>query len=374
MKLFAKLFGFILLTFFLLCPAAFAEPKAFVSEGKYVLGCLDSQKDAKSLALIDAKKQVSGEAVKYLAGLPEIKAAKLTGDQVRALATLMLSVEVLSEERKQTEESSSITIKVRAILETTSIKDRMAKMLEDDHAEPIKEMQSQLATLQKELAQLKARQKQQAMLRQKASPPKEQNDHAKVKAPEQTQAILPKQESIAKEQKEAFALEVVDIKTSINNEEKQKYENVIKNIFALDALEKGYMALVDLRWNDAQYVFGKAIELNPVLVDAYTGMSYALYNLKQTLAALAFVNIALGINAQSVRCLGIKALILKDQPGKIKQALASANEAVKLKDDSPGLYRIRGEVYAKMGKTTLARKDFAAACNMGAKESCKKIK
>ena len=148
----------------------------------------------------------------------------------------------------------------------------------------------------------------------------------------------------------------------------------MKNIFALDALEKGYMALVDLRWNDAQYVFGKAIELNPALADAYTGMSYALHNLKQSFKALTFVNIALKINAQSFRSLGIKALILKDQPGKINQALASVNEAFKLKDDNPGLYRIRGEIYSKMGKAILARKDFAAACNMGAKESCKKMK
>lgn len=373
MKLFVKLFWFSLLTFLLLIPAAFAEPKAFVSEGKYVLGYLDSQKDAKSLALIDAKKQVIEEAVKYLAGLPEVKNAKLTGDQVSALATLMLSVEVISEERKQTGDFSTITIKVRATLDAANIKDRIAKMREDDHSEPIKEMQSQLATLQKELDELKAKQ-QHSTLQQKEIPAKEQNEKVEVNVQETIPAAVSKQETPAVLQKVSAPLEVLDMKKSISNEEKQKYENVMKNIFALDALEKGYMALVDLRWNDAQYVFGKAIELNPALADAYAGMSYALHNLKQSIKALTFVNIALKINAQSVRSLSIRALILKDQPGKINQALASVNEAVKLKDDSPGLYRIRGEVYAKMGKTTLARKDFAAACNMGAKESCKKVK
>jgi hypothetical protein len=158
MKLFAELFGFLLLTFFLLSSAVFAEPKLFISEGKYQLGTLDSQKDAKSLALIDAKKQAIDGAVKYLAGLPEVKAAKLTGDQVSALATLMMSVEVLSEERKQTGDFSTIRIKVRATLDAANVKDRIAKMREDDHTEPIKEMQSQLATLQKELDELKAKQ------------------------------------------------------------------------------------------------------------------------------------------------------------------------------------------------------------------------
>ena len=356
-----------------LCPAAFAEPKAFVSEGKYVLGHLDSQKDAKSLAIIDAKKQVIEEAAKYLTGLPEVKIANLTGDQVSALATLMLSVEVISEERKQTGEISSITIKIRATLDATNIKDKIAKMREDDQSETILEMQKQLAKLQKELDELKAKQ-QLSTPPQKDPPIKEQKESAEIKVQQQIPDTMPKQEPPAIQQKVSDPLEVVNIKQSISNEEKQKYENVMKNIFALDALEKGYMALVDLRWNDAQYVFGKAIELNPALADAYTGMSYALHNLKQSLKALTFVNIALKINAQSVRGLVIKALILKDQPGKINEALASVNDAFRLKDDSARLYRIRAEIYSKMGKATLARKDFAAACNMGAKESCKKLK
>ena len=98
MKKFTELFVFLLFAFLLLCTVAFAEPKSFVSEGKYVLGCLDSQKDAKALGAIDAKKQAVDEAIKYLEGLPDVKAAKLTKDQVRTLATRMVSVEVLSED------------------------------------------------------------------------------------------------------------------------------------------------------------------------------------------------------------------------------------------------------------------------------------
>lgn len=373
MKLFAELFGVLLLMLLLLCPSAFAELKSFASEGKYQLGTLDSQKDAKSLALIDAKKQAIEEAVKYLAGLPEVKAAKLTGDQVTALASLLLSVEALSEERKQAGEISTITIKVRANLDTARVKNRIVKMREDDHADPITEMQSRMAALRKELADLKAEQRQSAMP-QKEAQAKEQKETAGGNVQQAMTDSVSRQAPPAIPQKESALSEVVDVKKLISNEEKQKYENVMKNIFALDALEKGYIALADLRWNDAQYIFGRAIDLNPLLVDAYAGMSFALHNLKQSLQALTFVNMALKINAQSVRCLGIRALILKDQPGKIGQALAAINDAVKLKNDSPVLYGIRGDVYAKMGKATLARKDFAAACNMGAKESCKKVK
>jgi hypothetical protein len=174
MKKFTELFVFLLFAFLLLCTVAFAEPKSFVSEGKYVLGCLDSQKDAKALGAIDAKKQAVDEAIKYLEGLPDVKAAKLTKDQVRTLATLMVSVEVLSEDWKKSGEISSVIIQIRSTLDASNIKDKIAKMREEDHTETIKEMQKHLATLQKELAELKALQQKQAIPQQKELPPKEQ--------------------------------------------------------------------------------------------------------------------------------------------------------------------------------------------------------
>jgi len=381
MRKVTKVAVFFLFVFLFLSLAAWAQPKSFVSEGKYELGYLDSQKDAKSLALIEAKKQAIEEAVKYLDSLQEVKSAKLNKDQINTLATVMMPVDVLSEDWKTSGEITSVIIRIRATIDLSQIKDKIAKMREDDQTETIKEMQSQLSALQKELADLKAKQQQQTTPHKNETPAKEQKESAELKTQQQTQANLPNQEIPIKEQKESSPSEVQkqeqeapEIKKLISNEQKQQYENVLKNVFALDFLEKGYVALADQRWNDAQYVFGKAIELNPGLVDAYTGMSYALHNLKQSRKALTFVNIALKINSRSVRSLGIKALILKDQPGKLNQALASANAAIKLKRDNPRLYRIRGEVYAKMGKTVLARKDFAAACNMGAKESCEKAK
>ena len=381
MKKLTKLFIFFLFAFLLLSSAAFAQQKVLTSEGKYVLGLLDSKKDAKSLALIDARKQAIEEVIKYIESFPEVKVAKLTRDQINTLTTTMMTVDVVSEDWKTSGEITSVIIQIRATIDACNIKNKIAKMREDDQTVTIKEMQIQLAALQKELAELKAKQQQQANPQEKESPAKEQKASAPLEAQQQTQATVPKQEPAAKEQNESAPVEASkqnqeapDVKKSISNEQKQQYENVLKNVFALDFLEKGHVALEDLRWHDAQYVFGKAIELNPRLVDAYTGMSYALLNLEQSQKALTFVNVALKINPQSVRSLGIKALILKDLPGKISQALVSVNDAVKLKPDNPRLYRIRGEVYAKMGKTILARKDFAASCNMGAKESCEKEK
>jgi tetratricopeptide (TPR) repeat protein len=380
MKKLTKLFVFFLFAFLLLNSAAFAQQKVVTSEGKYVLGLLDSKKDAKSLALMDAKGKAIEQAVAYLEGFPEVKSAKLTKDQINVLAISITSVDVQSEDWRTSGEIVSVIIPIRAIVDTSTLKDKIARMQEDDLTESIKEIQSKLVNLQKELEQLKASQQKQDTAEKKESPSKEQKPPAEVKPDVQPQAAENKdqpgkeQKAVAEDQAPQQKQESPEVKKIISNEEKQKYENVLKNVFALDCLEKGNIALGDRRWNDAQYVFSKAIELNPDLAEAYTGKSCALQNLNQPQEALKHVDTALKLNPQSARTHGIKALILKDQPGKIKQALSHANDAVKLNPDNSRLYRIRGEVYAKMGKPVLARKDFAAACNMGAKESCEKAK
>lgn len=49
-------------------------------------------------------------------------------------------------------------------------------------------------------------------------------------------------------------------------------------------------------------------------------------------------------------------------------------QAIKLNPDSPRLYRIIGDVNVKKGRFALAQKDFARACQMGAKDSCARAK
>jgi Flp pilus assembly protein TadD len=329
MKNLLKLFVTFLYIFVCSYSVAFAEQKVVVTEGKYVLSNLDSKQDAKALALIDAKRLALEQAGTYLESLPEAKNFRLNKDLVNSLAASIMSVDVLSEDWKVSGEILSVIIQIRATIETDGLQEKISRMQETDQVDSFKEMQKQLAVLQKELAELKAKQQ-------------------KQDTPETNK--LPSQEM------------------------KQKYETVIKNINALEYAGKGNIALTDQRWNDALYVLNKAIELNPELVDAYTDKAYALYNLKNTQEALTVINKALDISAQSARSLGIKALILKDQPGKTKLALATANSAIELVKTSPRLYRIRGEVYVKMGKTVLARKDFTTACEMGAKESCNRGK
>ena len=439
MKIFTNLLVLFLVAFLLLSSAAFAQQKVVTSEGRYVLSLLDSKKDAKSLALINAKGKAIEQAIAYLESLPEVKSAQLTKDQINTLAISITSVDVQSEDWRSSGDIVSVVIPIRAIVDTSNLKNKIARIQEDDYTESIKETQTKLADLQKELERLKALQQNQDIAGKKEAPAKEQKPVAEVKSDAKPQAAVEKKDQPVKEipsatvevkpaplpqaavdkkdqtakemqpatvevkpppvpqavvdkidqpvkEKNTVAVAVTEamapeqkqepseVKKTISNDEKQKYENVLKNVFALDCLEKGNIALGDQRWNDAHYVFGKAIELNPDLAEAYTGKSYALQNLKQPQEALKHIDTALKLNPQSARTHGIKAVILKDVPGKIKQALVAVNDAIKLKPENPRFYKIRAEVYAKMGKKVLAQKDFSVACNLGAKESCEKTK
>ena len=356
MKNTLRLFSFFLFTFICLIPVSFAEQKVVTAEGKYVMGDLDSRKDAKALALIDAKRMALEQAGTYLESATEVKNYQLNKDQVNSLAAGIMSVDVLSEDWKQSGEVMTVFLKIKATIDTANLQDRIVRMKENEQAESYKQIQNELALLQKELVDMKA-----AL---KAPEPQ-----ATPKPAESTTAEKPAETPTAQTKPEPPAP-----KKPPTPEMKQRYETALNNVNALECLERGNIALTDQRWNDALYVLDKAIELNPNMVDAYAGKSLALYNLDKAKDALPVVNKALELNPQSAGSLGIKALILKDQPGKIKLAQACANSAVTIKPDSPRLLRIRGEVYAKMGKIKLAYQDFTNACDMGSKFACDKAK
>lgn len=311
------------------CPAVFAEPSSIISEGKYVMGDLDTKKDAKAQALIEAKRMAMEKAGTYLESSSEVKDFQLSKDQIKTMAAGIMSVEILKEDWKMSGESMVMTIQIRATIDTSNLKDRISGMQEGDNTESFREVQNQLAALQKELADLK---------------------------------------------KQSQQLDSQGIKKQPGREMKEKHESLVNDMSALGYMEKGDIATVNHRWEEAAEFYGQAIALNPRLIDAYARKAYALYFLKKLDDALAITDQALAMDSSSVRNLGVKALILKDQPGKVDQALITINNAIKLKPDAPRLYRFRGEVLLKMGKFNMAQKDFFRACKMGAKESCKRAK
>ena len=307
--------------------AAYAVPSVVVSEGKYVMGDLDSKKDAKALALIEAKRLALEQAGTYIASSTEVKNFQLSEDQIITLASGIMSVEVLKEDWKLSGENMVVTIQIRATIDTSNLKDKISGMQEGESAENYKEIQSQLATLKKELSELKAERQKETATGAKEPPTKEL---------------------------------------------KEKHENIVKRMSSLEYVEKGNGALATQRWKDALYAFNQAIAVNAGTVDAHAGKSFALYMLRKPEEALVCVNEGLEIDSLSPRNMGIKALILKDRPDQVDVALGLVSKALHIAPNSPRLYRIRSGVYMKMRKPRLAQADLLTACKLGAKEACRR--
>lgn len=309
---------------------AFAEPSSIISEGKYVMGDLDTKKDAKTQALMEAKRMAMEKAGTYLQSTTEVKNFQLSKDQINTIAAGIMSVEILNEDWKMSGDNMVLTIQIRAIVDTSNLKGQISRMQEGGNTENFKEVQSQLAALRKELAELKKQAQQQA-----DSP---------------------------------------GAKKQPSPEMKEKHKSLVNEMSAWEYIEKGNIAGDNQRWEEALAAYEQAMALNPPIAEAYAGKAFALYHLKKMDDALITVDKGLVINPLSPRVLRIKALILKEQPEKVDLALETVNRAINLQPEMARSYRIRGEVFIKMGKFHSALKDFAQACQMGMKESCVRAK
>ena len=92
----------------------FADVKEVISTGEYVMGDLDSKRDAKKLALLEAKQMALEQAGTYLSSLSEVKDFQLTKDEISSLAAGVISVEVLEEKWTMAGENFKVTITIRA--------------------------------------------------------------------------------------------------------------------------------------------------------------------------------------------------------------------------------------------------------------------
>jgi len=312
-----------LAVFMLWCVPALAEKTEVTAEGKYVMGDLDSKKDAKSLALMEAKRMALEKAGSYIESISEVKNYQLTKDQINSLAAGIMSVEVLKEDWKMSGENMVLLISIRAKIDTSNLKKRIAAMQDVQSSESYKEIQTQLAALQKELADLK---EQQATVKEKAAP---------------------------------------------KPEIKEQHAGIIKKISTLEYLEDGHAALRVQRWNKAIEAYRRALAVDPKLADAYGGISIALLRTGQPQKALEAANMGLKLNPQKALSHTAMARILYDQE-KYNDALESVNKAIELWTKSPHFYLLRGEIYIKLRNQEPAFKDFNQSCKMGLPRACKR--
>lgn len=307
-------------------PSPAAEPTVVTAEGKYVMGDLDSKKDARMLALMEAKRIALEKAGTYVESSSEVKNFSLTKDQINTLATGIMSVDILKEDWKMSGENMVATILIRAQIDASNLKGRIAAMHDEEkNVDDSGEIRKQLAALQKELAELKAAQTAQS--------------GRKTAAPEI----------------------------------KEKHDEIIKTMSALDHLEEGNRALDAGQWDQALNAFGAALALNSSLSGAYAGQAMILQQTGKDAAAMEKIDMALTLEPGTAKNHTIKALILKKQ-GKPEQALRSLNRAIELRPRVQKLYMLRSNLFAQLKRPKAAVEDLSRACNLGNAKACERIR
>ena len=306
-----------------------AEPVVVTCEGKYEMGDMDSKKDARTLALMEAKRVAMEKAGTYLESSSEVKNYELTKDQINSLASGIMSVEILKEDWKMSGENLMLTIIIRAKIDISNLKERISALKEDkESVEEFKKVQEQLATLQKELNELKTQ----------------------------------RAEQISSGKGETSKKEF-----------KQKHKNIVNELTALEYLEKANADLASRRWSEAMAGYSQVLSANPKMADAYVGQAISLLRMGNPRKALKKIDYALKITPSWARAHAIKALILTDLQ-RYALAMDSVNKAIRINPRSSKLYYRRGKIFLKLQRPVLALKDLRSACKMGNQKACEKAK
>lgn len=306
-----------------LSPAA--EPTVVTAEGKYMMGDLDSKKDARMLALMEAKRIALEKAGTYVESSTEVKNFSLTKDQINTIAAGVMSVDILKEDWTMSGQNMMATIVIRATIQTASLRNRITAMHDEEKTlDDSGEIRKQLAALQKELADLKAAQT----------------------VPSGGKAAAP--------------------------DSKGKHDVIVTKMSALDRLEEGNKALEAGQWDQALAAFGDAIALDASLADAYAGQASVFLQTSRNAEAMQKIDQALKLNPRSARNYAIKAQILRNQ-GKSDHALPLLNRAIELKPQSAKLYTQRAGIFILLKRREAAIEDLTRACNLGNPKACERI-
>ena len=324
-----KICLFLFLMTFFFGSSALAEPVVVTCEGKYGMGDLDSKKDARTLALMEAKRVALEKAGTYLESSSVVKNYELTKDQINSLAAGTISVEILKEDWKMSGENLMLTVLIRATIDNSNLEERISTLKEDkESVEDLKKIQTQMAALQKELNELKARQAEQTSGGEGEKPQKEL---------------------------------------------KRKHTSLVKELTALEHLKKANADLANHRWTDAMAGYSQALSADPKMANAYIGQAISLQRRGEPIEALKKIDSALEIAPGKARAHAVKSLILADLQ-RCTQAMDSINKAIEINPKNPKFYLFRGGINLRLQRSDVALKDFKYACKMGNRKACENAK
>lgn len=132
---------------------AAATVQTITATHTYVMGDNDSKNDARRICFLEAKRKVLEKAGTYIESSSEVKNFQLSKDQITSYTAAVLSVETMKEDFATGNGQTTVTMTVKAKVDTADMQKRLAAIVAD------KGMQEKIATQQKQLKQLEEQMK-----------------------------------------------------------------------------------------------------------------------------------------------------------------------------------------------------------------------
>lgn len=127
-----------------------AATKTITATHTYMMGDNDSRNDARRLCFLEAKRKVLEQAGSFIQSSSEVKNFELTKDQMNSYSAAILSVETMQETFDFRNGHNTLTLTVKADIDTEDTARRLAAIASDGN------LQTQIDEQQKKLQQLEA--------------------------------------------------------------------------------------------------------------------------------------------------------------------------------------------------------------------------
>lgn len=117
--------------FFALAVDSFAQSQVIYGSYKYTMGDNETKVDAKRNCFAEAKRRCLETAGTYLESVTEVRNFQLKNDEIGAYAAAFLKVEVVSEVLQLEGESLTISMSVKAVVDTTNMRQQIEQFRQE---------------------------------------------------------------------------------------------------------------------------------------------------------------------------------------------------------------------------------------------------
>lgn len=134
---------------------AHAKTETIFASYKYVMGDNDTKNDAKRICFLEAKRLLIEKAGVFIESETTVTDFKLTKDEIKAYSAAILKVEIANEELKFNGETQTISMTVKADIDTDEVQKILVSIKEDKTLQrKIINQQEQLRAMENKLTQL----------------------------------------------------------------------------------------------------------------------------------------------------------------------------------------------------------------------------